>query len=849
MADRRNALQRIARAVARRVDSPIAAPPMATVLAGPRKSIRERVDSIRNTFLGIGDDKVQAGRPDVYRIPLSDDELSAIWRYGGHARRFVELPPADATRKGWTVKAGEDAVTDLDKEHQRLNLFANVCEADTWGRLRGGGYILMVTTDDRTATKFETNAAGWTREPLDLRRVRSLDNLVVFDKREVTPIEVDNDIGSPTFGRPLRYRISANVGGRYGSGLEVHASRLLYFWGSRLPRQDRLWNYGVDDSVLQSVWDQMRNTATLSHSIAAIVAEMRISVLKMRDLSDVQVADEAAYFDYRMRELAKHKSVVNTVLLGDGEEYQHVSGTVAGMAELKATTQQDLQAVTGMPEQVWLGSAPGGLNTDGDSHRQLWANVISSYQTVKLEPILVPFYRVLFAAQEGPWKGVAPDGWALKFNPLDELTENGVADLRKKVAETDAIYIMAGVLDPARVARARFGERGWQMDIPPDDSEVPTVGGLNMAEVEKELAANPVENTPIVDVAKLQALVESAKSGAIPVGTLAPMIRASFQGLMSPEDIAEIIRELRAELGQPEPVRDPVTGAPVVADVDDEEEPQPSAAEALAAHLTELQVERCEHGSLNRCLKCGIERDRAVKTGPDGQAMRDPEGNVLWELRWRPVAKADRKDRRAAPQMPSRHRDADDTVSIWVGLPLPASARPAWEVARLKAAVVAGVTVEDLDLRGHEPHVTLFWVGKVPKAEKDATVAKVKGTLDELLEHHRVIDLQGTGLGSFAPSPGSEGDTPLYLGLASSALHNLHVALGEKLLTEDEREKRPWYCPHATVGYFAGELTDVQWTNLWNARTGRGKWTADTIELRAGNDVVGTWVLDDRRMP
>lgn len=50
------------------------------------------------------------------------------------------------------------------------------------------------------------------------------------------------------------------------------------------------------------------------------------------------------------------------------------------------------------------------------------------------------------------------------------------------------------------------------------------------------------------------------------------------------------------------------------------------AAEALALKMTELGVDRCEHGRSNRCPMCGVERARDVELGPDG-----PE----WALAWR----------------------------------------------------------------------------------------------------------------------------------------------------------------------------------------------------------------------
>ena len=812
-------------------------------------SLAARADSLRNTTTGMGDDKVDAGRPDLYRLPLGYAELSSLWRFGGHARRYVEVVPNDATRKGWSMEGADGEPVDLEPEHKRLQVVTRVCEADTWARLYGGAWLLMVVDEDLNGTPWANDPKGHLAEPLNPARVRALQNLVVLDWSEVTPMEFNTSARSPRYREPERYQVSPQAGGwsdpnaagSLASGAKIHATRLVYFPGAKLPPQQRYQNNGIDDSILQSVWDQLRNTSALDHSLAALASELRITVLRMRDLSDVQVSDEAEYFDYRMRELAKHRSVLNTVLLAEGEEYQHHPGTVTGMSELVGTTRQSLQAVTGMPEQLWIGNAPGGLSTDGESHRNLWANVISAYQATKYLPRLEAIYRVMFAATAGPWGGTPPEGWRLTFNPLDELTAKGEADLRKIVADTDVAYIMAGVLDPEHVRRGRFGPKGWQFELPPADPDSFSSGAdLDMGAVLALLAAP---------------------------GTPQP--------------------------GLPGPGADPALPGPA-APAAPTEDGSLADRRRLAESMTTAGVRKCEHGKSNRCQLCGVERRRELLQGEDGTAALGEDGAAQWGVRWAAIgdydstepaaptedqalavlglpkvdavalrelillgmeaARRDRTHRQPAPAGPGRvdaggdTPDPDGMVSVCLLLPLPAAAVPAWKAARLEAATLAGVTLDELDLRGHPPHVTLLWLGKVPKAEAPALQAKVVAAVEAALgldgeqARHRTLQLQGTGLGAFAPSPGSEGDTPIYLGVQSDALRALHEVLQADLVAEDDRPPH-WYRPHATVGYLAAELTAEQWTQIWESPGGRGTWTADRVELRMGGVAVGTWTL------
>lgn len=833
-----------------------AAPPNRQVMRGDGLlgRLQRRMDTLRNTATGMGNDKVQAGRPDLFRMPLAYSELSNLWRYGGHARRYVEIMPNDATRKSWSVESADGEPVDIEGEHKRLHVVSRVAEADTWGRLYGGAWILMVVDEDLTGTEWQNDPQGHLARPLDLSRVRALQNLVVLDWSEVTAAEFEASPRDPNYRQPSVYSVHPHVGGwidktnPLAGGARVHASRMLYFYGAKLPPQKRYANRGVDDSILQSVWDQLRNTDSLDHSLAALAAEMRITTLRMRDLSDVQVSDEAEYFDYRMKEMARHRSVLNTVLLADGEEYQHHPGTVSGMGELVGTTRQSLQAVTGMPEQLWIGNAPGGLSTDGESHRNLWANAVSGYQTVKYQPPLERLYRVMFAAKSGPWGGQAPEGWRVKFNPLDELTEKGMADLRKTVAETDVIYIDAGVLDPEHVTRSRFGPLGWQFELLP---------------VEQDTLA------PAVDTPAVLALL--AKMGGDP-GQLSGATPAALPGPV--EDPAAA------------PAPAPATGADDDASLADRRR--------LAASMTRAKVAACEHGKKNRCQLCGVERRRALVTGEDGDPILGEDGGAQWAVQWAAIGdyasdddgadepsaasvlqsvglartdaagvlrdlllrgmEAQRRSRTSPdPAPPVRPRmDADDgLVSVWLGLPLPDTARGTWEALRLEAATIAGVTLDELDMRGHRPHVTLLWVGKFPAEEAASVAERVREAVDkalgqqagEAVTEHRAIDLRGYGLGAFSPSPSSEGDTPMYLGLSSPALSALHAKLAAELLSDEERRERPWYEPHATVGYAPGSLTPEQWDQVWASRTGRGDWTAHVMELHVGGELAELWMM------
>lgn len=73
-------------------------------------------------------------------------------------------------------------------------------------------------------------------------------------------------------------------------------------------------------------------------------------------------------------------------------------------------------------------------------------------------------------------------------------------------------------------------------------------------------------------------------------------------------------------------------GVPIEEKAVDEDEASPSAAEQLAAEMTQHGLESCEHGAKNRCRLCGVERRRGVVPGVDGAPPS-------WKLEWAAIQK------------------------------------------------------------------------------------------------------------------------------------------------------------------------------------------------------------------
>lgn len=458
-------------------------------LPGPALPVADRRhDSVYNPLSGIGDpgwDKSVTGRPNPYHQPLSDEEIVAAYSYSGLSQRVVNLLPSRATRKGWTVP-------DIGvSEDRRLQSWGQVCTGAQMGNLLAGAIGLMVTEDD-VPRRFRSDPYQWAEQPLDLARVGKLHAIQIFDAYEARPAEWERDLRSTGYRLPRIWSVSGE-----GFRGRVHASRVLYFRGTpRIPSRIRGgWFAGnglPDDSVLQALWNEIARLETTMQAGAHLAQELREAVMKIADLPQKQVGDEADAFSVRMTLMARFKSMFGINLIGPNDAYENRSTPPTGFKELSAGAQEMLCTVLGWPRCMLTGEAPGGLSTDDKSGLERERALISDYQEVKLRPLLEQLYGVVYAAQDGPTGGVTPDEWEVTFTPLNAPTEQELANLRKTTAETDSIYITAGVLSPEDVTLGRFGEDGWNLDLPP----VKPIDPIEQAEIQAETMRIMAEASP-----------------------------------------------------------------------------------------------------------------------------------------------------------------------------------------------------------------------------------------------------------------------------------------------------------------------------------------------------------------
>ncbi len=821
----------------------------------------DRGDSLLNELTGLGgaNDKGTAGRPNLLAHRLDELELTALHLNNALAKRIVNLIPDDEGRRDWRIADGTDDVDILGDSMTEFEVKDNFVEARQWARLYGGSIIVMVTEDEKPPGLLSRQLSDedHLRLPLDLDRVRAVKALHVLDSLEAWPLTYQTRYTSPGFRDPELWQIAPSGPVAFSGGL-VHHSRVLWFRGAKRPPSWRYSAFGfgssglgaggtrsLDDSILQAMWEEIRNLTSTMQGGAAMAQELRESVLKVAGLKGLMTGDQAAATKARIRLIARAKAILGIIVLGEGDEYSSRANPPTGFAELSSGAQSMVSMATGYPQTILFGTTPSGLSTDNESGRQTYDRLVDAQTEKHIRPNLTRFADVMFHAKEGPTKGQVPEDWSATFGPITVPTAAEEATTRKTTAETDAIYINTGVLDPEQVADSRFGPDGYQIEILTADAEDldadgdtdtdtdtdgddldlddPVAAAAALAELGKPAGARAAATAGDVDVQKAAlngAQVTAAGMIITQVATRQLPVDAGLGQLMVFYNMTE--EEAGRAMGTVGTKF--FVGAEARADQADS---APTTGPGPDGHIHGVSLE----GPVATIQPGGNDgHAHAVKLGADETAPA-PDGHT----------------HRLPPMMVaalSATALAGDGEKVWLTLDLtPAGVRQYKEHLKLVEAAVG--KLEPVAV----PHVTVLYIGEVPAEDRRELLA----TAARVASHISPVTLHGFGVSTF---PAGEDGTPVIIGVDGMMFELEHRLLRE-LAQHVTARQHDQYRPHVTLGFAPEPLDGTQIAKLEelaNAGVGRspyydddkGTWKPVVVaELvaRAGNEVLARMPL------
>ncbi len=240
---------------------------------------------------------------------VRDRQNIDLWYTDWQAKKIVNIPVDDMLRNPWIYEGldgQEEKVLRTSNDDLRVEgVFRDALRLE---RLIGGSVIFMGISDGNDNPKEPVNFGmakqGW------------LKYLNIVNRERISKVEIDNDLLSPTYGRPTHYNVDAQV---------VHRSRLLIFPGDPLlPTPDSFLtptnvdrNDGFGVSVLTAIYDDILR-ATGTRQAAFHLVNKASEIIVSGDFLSLQETDEGKRKLDDLQEIADQLSIYKTALLDKG---------------------------------------------------------------------------------------------------------------------------------------------------------------------------------------------------------------------------------------------------------------------------------------------------------------------------------------------------------------------------------------------------------------------------------------------------------------------------------------------------------------------------------------------------
>lgn len=367
-------------------------------------------------------------------------------------RAFASTLATELTREWITLNSSQtdddntkQKITEITQELTRLGLqsvIKKIAEHDSYfGR---GQIFINIKEQDRSKPLI-----------LDKRTVKvgSLLAIKAVEPMWTTPSSYNAiDPAAADFYEPSTWFMLGN---------QVHASRLLTIITRPVPDLFKpAFNFsGMSMSQLAEPY--VDNWLRTRQSVSDLINNFSIVNLAT-SMEQVLQGEEDGTELFQRADLFTAGRSNKGVMLTDmeREELNMLNAPLGGLHELQAQAQEHMCSVSTQPAIKLTGISPSGLNASSEGEIKVWYDRVSALQESDYRK---PIEIVIKLAQLNLYGEIDPD-ITFTFNPLYQMTDKELADIRNANATAAGAYIDRGVLSAQeeRERIARDPESGYQ---------------------------------------------------------------------------------------------------------------------------------------------------------------------------------------------------------------------------------------------------------------------------------------------------------------------------------------------------------------------------------------------------
>lgn len=443
-------------------------------------------DGMRNFLAGFGDPAKDKSASQRFVLELLDvEQLQAAYRSDWLCRKIIDVPAFDSCRAWREWKAEPDQIEKIEECEKNLGIQRKLMQATSKARLFGGA-ALIIGVDGQ---KFE--------DELDVEAVSEGDLAFVHvvSRWEIETGDLVRDLTSPWYGEPSYYkRVNtmsiaqeevnpplelSGLGYKPGDTLLIHPSRVVRLLGLEYPDL----SYSQDswgDSCLQPVVDAIKMSGLVNSSIASMIAEAKLDVIKVPGLLEMLATTVGTQklrdrFSFAMAA----KSTVNATLIDANEEWERIALTFSNMDAVMGMYMNVAAGAADIPATRLLGRSPDGMNATGDSDIRNYYDRLQADQAIRVQPALARLDEVLIRHALGD----RPEEIYYEWKPLWQMDADQKSQVWLRKAQTYKIDVDSGLINPDVLREVRVNqctEDGFypgldqaveEFDIKPDEDE------------------------------------------------------------------------------------------------------------------------------------------------------------------------------------------------------------------------------------------------------------------------------------------------------------------------------------------------------------------------------------------
>lgn len=377
--------------------------------------------------------------------------LTQLYAEHGIVQTLVDQPVDDAFRAGYELKSKllkDDDMEKLKIYDERNGVTRGLMTGVKWGRLYGGGAVLIITDQD-PRTPLNLNAIT-EKTPLEFRAIDMWE--LYYDSQ--------NTSGTLNVGGQL----GANVGDFYSYyGMQVHKTRVYRIVGKEAPSflRPRLRGWGMSEleRLVRSLNQYMKNQDV----IFSLLDEAKVDVYRIKGFSSSLLNAGGSAAAAQRIQLANMLKSFNSALVMDvQDEYDQKQITFAGLADVLLQIRQGLAADLKMPMTKLFGISAAGFNSGEDDienyNSMLEGEIRQKVRFMHVDLLQIACRKVF---------GTMIDDLMLDYNPLRILNAKEEEEVKDSQFNRVMSGYQSGLIDDEETKNCINKDSLFPIDIDP----------------------------------------------------------------------------------------------------------------------------------------------------------------------------------------------------------------------------------------------------------------------------------------------------------------------------------------------------------------------------------------------